>query len=138
VAHAGGKDPYELRRTLLANQPRMRAVLELVAQKANWGSKLPPGVGRGIATHFSFDSYVAQVVEASVGKDGAVRVHRVVCAVDCGTVISGSDNHPEGVAGADIGLDSEVAIERSGGLRLVVTRACRAFALPVKCACDGC
>ena len=85
VAHAGGKDPYELRRKLLANQPRMKAVLELAAQKANWGSKLPPGVGRGIATHFSFDSYVAQVVEASVEK-GAVKVHRVVCAVDCGIV----------------------------------------------------
>jgi isoquinoline 1-oxidoreductase beta subunit len=87
VAHAGGKDPYELRRKLLANRPRMKAVLELVAQKANWGSKLPPGVGRGIATHFSFDSYVAQVAEASVEK-GAVRVHRVVCAVDCGLVIN--------------------------------------------------
>jgi isoquinoline 1-oxidoreductase beta subunit len=87
VAHAGGKDPYELRRKLLANQPRMLAVLELAAQKANWGSKLPPGVGRGIATHFSFDSYVAQVVEASVEK-GEVKVHRVVCAVDCGLVIN--------------------------------------------------
>ncbi|MFZ0736751.1 MAG: molybdopterin cofactor-binding domain-containing protein, partial [Candidatus Acidiferrales bacterium] len=88
VAHAGGKDPYELRRQLLAKQPRMLGVLELAAQKANWGSKLPAGVGRGIATHFSFDSYVAQVIEASVAKDGTVRVHRVVCAVDCGLVIN--------------------------------------------------
>jgi isoquinoline 1-oxidoreductase beta subunit len=88
VAHAGGKDPYELRRALLAKQPRMLAVLDLAAKKANWGSKLPPGMGRGIATHFSFDSYVAQVVEASVGKGGEVRVHRVVCAVDCGLVIN--------------------------------------------------
>lgn len=87
VAHAGGKDPYELRRALLASQPRMLGVLNLVATKANWGSKLSPGVGRGIATHFSFDSYVAQVVEASVEK-GAVRVHRIVCAVDCGMVIN--------------------------------------------------
>jgi isoquinoline 1-oxidoreductase beta subunit len=88
VAFAGGKDPYKLRRMLLAQQPKMLAVLDLAAQKANWGSKLPAGVGRGIATHFSFDSYVAQVVEASVGKDGSVRVHRVVCAVDCGLVIN--------------------------------------------------
>ena len=66
----------------------MLATIELAAQKANWGGKLPAGVGRGIATLFSFDSYVAQVVEASVGKDGAVRVHRVVCAVDCGLVIN--------------------------------------------------
>ena len=88
VAYAGGKDPYELRRKLLEKQPRMLAVLDLAAKKANWGEKLPAGVGRGIATHFSFDSYVAQVVEASVGKGGEVRVHRVVCAVDCGLVIN--------------------------------------------------
>ena len=78
VAHAGGKDPYQLRRTLLADQPRMLAVLDLAAQKANWGSALPAGHARGIATHFSFDSYVAQVAEVSVEKDGTVRVHRVV------------------------------------------------------------
>jgi isoquinoline 1-oxidoreductase beta subunit len=88
VAHAGGKDPYQLRRKLLAKQPRMLAVLDLVAQKSNWGKPLPAGHGRGIATHFSFDSYVAQVIEASVEKDGTVHVHRVVCAVDCGRVIN--------------------------------------------------
>src|SRR5712691_1827705 len=88
VAHAGAKDPFELRRKLLANQPRMLAVLELAAAKAGWGKPLAKGRGRGIATHFSFDSYVAQVVEASVEKDGTVRVHRVVCAVDCGRAIN--------------------------------------------------
>ena len=88
LAHAGGKDPYQLRRTLLANQTRMRAVLDLVAQKANWGKPLPAGRGRGIATHFSFDSYVGQVAEVSVDKTGAVRVHRMVCAVDCGQVVN--------------------------------------------------
>lgn len=87
VAHLGGQDPYQLRRKLLAQQPRMLATLDLAAQKAGWGSPLPKGVGRGIATHFSFESYVAQVVEASVEK-GSVRVHRVVCAVDCGTVVN--------------------------------------------------
>jgi len=88
VAHAGGKDPYQLRRTLLADQPRMLAVLDLAAQKANWGSALPAGHARGIATHFSFDSYVAQVAEVSVEKDGTVRVHRVVAAVDCGRTVN--------------------------------------------------
>jgi isoquinoline 1-oxidoreductase beta subunit len=88
VAHAGGKDPYQLRRTLLAGQPRMLAVLDLAAQKANWGSALPVGRARGIATHFSFDSYVAQVAEVSVEKDGTVRVHRVVAAVDCGRTVN--------------------------------------------------
>jgi isoquinoline 1-oxidoreductase beta subunit len=88
LAHAGAKDPYQLRRALLAKEPRMRAVLDLVAQEANWGKPLPPGHGRGIATHFSFDSYVAQVAEVSVDKSGGVRVHRMVCAVDCGRVIN--------------------------------------------------
>ena len=88
VAHAGGKDPYELRRALLANQPRMLAVLDLVAQKANWGSPYPAGHTRGIATHFSFDSYVAQVAEVSVDSDGTVHVHRIVAAVDCGRVVN--------------------------------------------------
>jgi len=88
VAHAGGKDPYQLRRTLLAGQPRMLAVLDLAAQKANWGGPLPAGRARGIATHFSFDSYVAQVAEVSVEKDGTVHVHRVVATVDCGQTVN--------------------------------------------------
>jgi isoquinoline 1-oxidoreductase beta subunit len=115
VAHAGGKDPYELRRKLLANQPRMSAVLQLVAEKAGWGKPLPPGRGRGIATHFSFDSYVAQVVEASVEKDGNVRVHRVVCAVDCGRTVNPDivKAQMEGgiVFGLTAALKTEITIE---------------------------
>jgi isoquinoline 1-oxidoreductase beta subunit len=110
VAHAGGKDPYELRRKLLANQPRMKAVLELAAEKGNWGSKLPPGVGRGIATHFSFDSYVAQVVEASVEK-GVVKVHRVVCAVDCGLVINPDTVRAQMEGGIIFGLTAALKTE---------------------------
>jgi len=111
LAHAGGKDPYELRRKLLAKQPRMLAVLELAAQKADWGSQLPPGVGRGIATHFSFDSYVAQVVEASVEKGGAVRVHRVVCAVDCGLVINPDTVRAQMEGGIIFGLTAALKTE---------------------------
>ena len=111
VAHAGGKDPYELRRMLLAKQPRMLAVLDLAAKKANWGSKLPAGVGRGIATHFSFDSYVAQVVEASVGKGGVVRVHRVVCAVDCGLVINPDTVKAQMEGGIIFGLTAALKTE---------------------------
>jgi isoquinoline 1-oxidoreductase beta subunit len=110
VAHAGGKDPYELRRVLLAKQPRMLAVLDLAAQKAKWGSKLPAGVGRGIAGHFSFDSYVAQVVEASVEK-GEVRVHRVVCAVDCGMTINPDTVKAQMEGGIIFGLTAALKTE---------------------------
>jgi isoquinoline 1-oxidoreductase beta subunit len=111
VAYLGGKDPYELRRKLLANQPKMLEVLELCAQKAKWGSKLPPGVGRGIATHFSFDSYVAQVVEASVEKNGTVHVHRVVCAVNCGTVINPDTVKAQMEGGIIFGLTAALKTE---------------------------
>jgi isoquinoline 1-oxidoreductase beta subunit len=111
VAHAGGKDPYELRRKLLVNQPRMLAVLDLAAKQAGWGSKLPAGVGRGIAAHFSFDSYVAQVVEASVAKSGEVRVHRVVCAVDCGRVINPDTVKAQMEGGIIFGLTAALKTE---------------------------
>lgn len=87
LAHLGGQDPFELRRSLLAEHPRNKGVLELAAQKAGWGTPLPPGRFRGIAQHDCFDSYCAHVVEVSVDS-GALRIHRVVTAVDCGTVVN--------------------------------------------------
>ncbi|AOJ67223.1 aldehyde oxidase [Burkholderia ubonensis] len=90
AAHAAGKDPYAFRRDLLAKQPRMRAVLELAAEKAGWdpAKPLPKGRGRGIAVAEAFNSYVAQVAEVSVGADGKAKVERIVCAVDCGIAIN--------------------------------------------------
>jgi isoquinoline 1-oxidoreductase beta subunit len=87
LANAAGADPYEFRRGLLAGAPRHLGVLELAATKAGWGTPLPKGRGRGIAVVKSFESYVAEVAEVSV-ENGKVRVHRVVCAVDCGTVVN--------------------------------------------------
>ena len=88
VAHTAGQDGFTFRRKLLEKQPRMKAVLELAADKAGWNTPLPPGRGRGIAVAEAFKSLVAQVAEVSVGKDGQIKVERVVCAVDCGTAIN--------------------------------------------------
>ena len=89
VAHAAGKDPLEFRLDLLKNRPRGRRVLETVAEKSGWGNPPKTGEALGLAHHFSFDSYVAQVAEVSVDKSsGRVTVHRVVCAVDCGRTVN--------------------------------------------------
>jgi isoquinoline 1-oxidoreductase beta subunit len=87
-AAAAKTDPYEYRRALLANAPRHRGVLELAATKAGWGTPPPAGRARGIAVFKSFESFVAQVAEVSVSTAGEVRVHRVVCAVDCGMYVN--------------------------------------------------
>src|SRR5207244_12145407 len=84
LAHLAGKDPYEYRRALLRQSPRHKGVLELAATRANWGAPLPGGHGLGIAVASSYGSYAAHVAEVSVACDGKVRVHRIVCAVDCG------------------------------------------------------
>jgi len=88
VAAALAKDPYELRLQLLGDDRRLRGVVELAGTRAGWGEPLPAGRGRGIACRFSFGSYVAHVAEVSVDKNGSVRVHRVVGAVDCGMVVN--------------------------------------------------
>jgi isoquinoline 1-oxidoreductase beta subunit len=89
VAAAAGQDPYEFRRGLLAKHPRQLAVLDLVAEKANWKSPVPAGRGRGIAVHECFGSIIGLVSEVSV-TNGNVRVHKNVCVVDCGWVV-----HPD-------------------------------------------
>ncbi len=90
LAAAAKADPFEYRRALLTKAPRARAVLELAAKEAGWGTTLPAGRGRGVALMYGgfWGTYVAQVAELSVTPSGEVRVHRVVCAVDCGTVVN--------------------------------------------------
>ncbi|MGE3525474.1 MAG: molybdopterin cofactor-binding domain-containing protein [Gemmatimonadales bacterium] len=117
LAHAAGKDPFEFRRALLADAPRHRGVLELAAQKAGWGSALPAGRGRGIAVAESFGSYVAEVAEVSL-ENGKPRVHRVVCAIDCGMHVNpdivAAQMESAIVYGLTAALYGQITIENGG------------------------
>lgn len=87
LATAAKQDPLEYRRALLPADSRERRVLDLAAEKFGWNKQLPQGHAAGLAVHQSFGSYVAQVAEVSVEND-KIRVHRVVCAIDCGPVVN--------------------------------------------------
>ncbi len=110
IAHATGKDPVQLRRSLLKAQPRHLATLELAAQKSGWDKPLAAkaGVrrGRGVAVHESFGTVVAQVAEVSVQRDGSFHVDRVVCAVDCGVAVNPSIIRAQMEGGIGFGLSS--------------------------------
>ena len=88
LAAAAKKDPVEYRRALLDKSPRMLGVLNLAAEKAGWGSPLPAGVGRGVSVQFAMGTYLSQIAEVEVTKEGEVAVRRVVCAVDCGQIVN--------------------------------------------------
>jgi isoquinoline 1-oxidoreductase subunit beta len=88
LAAAAKQDAVAYRLALLDQSPRAKAVLALAAEKAGWGAPLPPRVGRGVSLQHAFATYMAQVAEVEVSKSGAVRVRRVICAVDCGTVVN--------------------------------------------------
>jgi len=115
LAAAGGKDAFEFRRKLLEKSPRPLAVLELVAGKAGWGKPLPAGRGRGIALVNNIGSFTAQVAEVSVTQ-GKLKVHRVVCAVDCGHVVNPSGVEQQIQSGIVYGLSAamkgEITIDR--------------------------
>lgn len=134
VAHASGQDPLRFRLRLLGadrelpynedgpfSTGRMAAVLTRAAEEAGWGNPLPAGRGRGIASGFTFGSYVAHVIEASVGlSDGRVRVHRVVSAIDCGQVVNlnGVRHQVEGAVMDGLGACLHQQIDvREGGVQ---------------------
>jgi isoquinoline 1-oxidoreductase subunit beta len=88
LAAAAKQDAVAYRRALLDKSPRAKAVLDLATEKAGWGQPLPDRVGRGVSVQFVFGTLLALVAEVEVSKDGAVRVRRVVGAVDCGVVVN--------------------------------------------------
>jgi isoquinoline 1-oxidoreductase subunit beta len=88
LAAAAKQDAVAYRMALLDKSPRAKAVLALAARKARWGQPLPHRVGRGVSLQFAFATYIAQVAEVEVSANGAIHVRRVVCAVDCGTVVN--------------------------------------------------
>lgn len=114
LAGLAQKDPYQFRRELLLKQPRYLGVLDLAAQKAGWGKPLPQGVGRGIAVHFAFGSYSAHVAEVSV-TDGKIKVHRMVCAIDCGQYVNpgiiAAQTEGGAIFGASAALFQELTFE---------------------------
>ena len=112
LAQAARQDPVAYRVALLAARPRHRAVLELAARQAGWGAPLPAGRARGVALHASFGSICAQVAEVSI-EQGALRVHRVVCALDCGVAV-----HPDGVRAQ---MEGSVAFALGAVLRGQIT-----------------
>lgn len=107
LAHAAGKDPLEFRLNLLKKHPRAARVLQAAADKAGWGTPPARGRARGIACHFSFGSYVAEIAEVSVDdKTGAVTVHKVTCAVDCGSVVNPAIVSAQMIGGITMGLSA--------------------------------
>ena len=88
LAAAAKQDPVAYRKELLVHNPRALGVLNLAAEKAGWGRPLPARVGRGVSVQYAFGSYLSQVAEVEVAADGSIRVHRIVCAVDCGLAVN--------------------------------------------------
>jgi len=88
LARKAAQDPVAFRRAMLGKSPRLKAALELVAEKSGWGRPLPARTGRGVGIQVAFGSYIATVAEVEVSKDGEVRVHRIVSAVDTGIVVN--------------------------------------------------
>ncbi len=106
LAHNAGKDPVEYRRMLLKDHPRHLAALNLAAEKSGWGQPLPAGRFRGVAVHESFLSYVAHVVELSVDDQGAIKIHKVVSAIDCGLAVNPDGVRAQIESGVNFGIST--------------------------------
>jgi len=106
LAAAAKQDPLEYRRMLLPADSRERRALDLAAEKFGWGKALPQGHAAGLAVHQSFGTYVAQIAEVSIDENKKIRVHRVVCAVDCGPVVNPLTVEAQMQSGIVLGLSA--------------------------------
>lgn len=113
LAHTAHRDPLQYRRDLLKEHPEMIAVLDLAAQQAGWGSSLPAGHYQGLAFHSSYGSHVAEIAEISIEANQRIRVHKVIVAIDCGTVIN-----PDGVRSQ---MESAVVYGLTATLKSAIT-----------------
>jgi isoquinoline 1-oxidoreductase beta subunit len=107
MAHAAGQDPYQFRRLLIGKHPqadKFRAVLDAAAKAAGWGERAPAGHHRGIALEEVDNAFMGAVAEVSVGADGALKVHRFVCAIDCGHVVNPMTVEMQIASGVAFGL----------------------------------
>jgi isoquinoline 1-oxidoreductase beta subunit len=107
MAHAAGQDPYQFRRRLIAKHPqaeKFRAVLDAAAKAAGWGEPAPAGHYRGMALEQVDNAFMGAVAEVSVAADGALKVHRFVCAIDCGHVVNPMTAELQIASGVAFGL----------------------------------
>jgi isoquinoline 1-oxidoreductase beta subunit len=116
MARAAGADPLEFRRRMLVGRPDILHLLDVLAEKGDWGKPLPTGSGRGVALSESHGTSVGQIAEVAVTPDGTVRVERVVVAVDCGHVVNShiltTQMESAVVYGLTAALYGEITIDR--------------------------
>jgi isoquinoline 1-oxidoreductase beta subunit len=104
LAHAAGKDPVDFRLANMEQDSRPYNILSLLAEKAGWGKPAPSGRARGVAVASCFESFAAHMAEVSVSKKGRITVHRIVCAIDCGTPVYPDAIRAQAEGGVVMGL----------------------------------
>jgi isoquinoline 1-oxidoreductase beta subunit len=118
LAHAAGKDPVQFRLDHMDKDSRAHRILSLLAEKSGWGTVPPPGRARGVAVTSCFESFAAHMAEVSVNKKGGITVHKMVCAIDCGTAVYPDAIRAQAEAGVVMGLSvafyEKVRFEKGG------------------------
>jgi isoquinoline 1-oxidoreductase beta subunit len=104
LAHAAGKDPVQFRLDHMEKGSRIYNLLSLLAEKSGWSTPVPAGRARGVAVTSCFESFAAHMAEVSVGKNGAITVHKMICALDCGTAVYPDAIRAQAEGGVVMGL----------------------------------